>query len=99
MTSVQWHSDYQASLKGKDLNSLHYIIEDCRSAIEAMPENPKAGQYADEIHYCNAEIQRRKNTQGSKSKAKLLEEFCKKHEIKTVVVDNYIQAIAKFEEV
>ena len=96
MTTAQWHSDYQVSLKSKDLTSLHYIIEDCRRAIEAMPENPKAGQYADEIHYCNAEINRRKNTQSSKSKAKLLEEFCKKHEIKTVVVGDYIQAIAKF---
>ena len=65
--------------------------------LRRCQKTPKAGQYADEIHYCNAEINRRKNTQSSKSKAKLLEEFCRKHEIKTVVVGDYIQAIAKFE--
>jgi hypothetical protein len=42
-------------------DSLRYIIQDCREAIEAMPNNPKNGYYADEIHYCSMELVKRKN--------------------------------------
>ncbi len=63
----KWHSEYQAKLKARkedgsyvyDDASLKYIIKDCNDALDAFPENPKAGQYADEIHYCATELRRR----------------------------------------
>ncbi len=54
-----WHSDYIESCKEKSTDSLLYIMQDCRNAIEAMPDNPKCGQYQDEIHYCAMELRRR----------------------------------------
>ena len=35
---------------------------DCSRALEAMPDNPKAGQYQDEILYCAMELNKRRNT-------------------------------------
>lgn len=55
----QWHSEYMAKVKTLPNESLRYIIEDCRNAMHAMPDNPKWGQYADEVHYCHMEINRR----------------------------------------
>lgn len=55
----QWHSDYLAMVKKLPNESLRYIIEDCRNAMAANPSNPKWGQYADEVHYCHMEINRR----------------------------------------
>ena len=57
--SGQWHSDYMDKCRTRTVESLRYVIEDCRSAILAMPDNPKAGQYQDEIHYCHMELRRR----------------------------------------
>lgn len=54
-----WHSDYMKLCKKRDNAELRYVIEDCRAAIEAKPENPKCGQYMDEIHYCAMELKRR----------------------------------------
>jgi hypothetical protein len=70
----KWHSEYQDKLRMKkedgsyvyDNESLKYIIQDCKDAIEAMPDNPKAGQYADEIHYCAAELRRRQAEQAKR---------------------------------
>ena len=56
-----WHSDYIESCKKRSDDSLRYIMQDCRNAIEAMPENPKCSQYMDEIHYCAMELRRRKD--------------------------------------
>ena len=55
----QWHTEYMAMVKTLPTESLRHIIEDCRNAMEAMPSNPKWGQYADEVHYCHMEIKRR----------------------------------------
>ena len=52
----KWHSEYVAKVKTMPTDSLRYVIEDCRNAIEAMPENPKCEQYMDEIHYCAMEL-------------------------------------------
>ena len=52
----KWHSEYIAKMKPMPTDSLRYVIEDCRNAIEAMPENPKCEQYMDEIHYCAMEL-------------------------------------------
>jgi|TARA_X000001316_G_scaffold3374_1_gene661 hypothetical protein len=54
-----WHSDYIRNCKKRSVDSLRYVIEDCRQAMIAMPDNPKAGQYQDEIIYCFAELKRR----------------------------------------
>ena len=55
----RWHSAYMTSTKSMDSDSLRYVIEDCRAAMAAMPDNPKCGQYADEVHYCTMELHRR----------------------------------------
>ena len=52
----KWHSEYMAKVKTMSTDSLRYVIEDCRNAIEALPENPKCEQYMDEIHYCATEL-------------------------------------------
>lgn len=59
---VMNHAKYQASLRGKDVSSLEFIIKDAREAIAANPENPNNGYYQDEIHYAAAELRRRQNT-------------------------------------
>lgn len=56
----QWHSEYQKLCRQRDLESLHYVRDDCRNAMIANPANPKCSQYADEAHYCSHEIARRK---------------------------------------
>lgn len=55
------HSKYIAKTKKMDEDSLKYVIKDCQNAIDAMPDNPNAGYYADEIHYCCMELKRRKD--------------------------------------
>ena len=52
----KWHSEYMAMVKTMPTDSLRYVIQDCRNAIEALPENPKCEQYTDEIHYCAMEL-------------------------------------------
>jgi hypothetical protein len=53
------HANYPKSLRSKSDESLRFIIKDCKEAIFLFPENPKAGYYADEIHYCSMELARR----------------------------------------
>ena len=53
------HATYPARCRRMSVAELHFTIADCRSALAAMPDGPKAGFYADEIHYANAELQRR----------------------------------------
>ena len=55
------HERYPKSLKTQSVESLKYIIKDCQEAIEANPENPKNGYYADCICYCGMELSNRKN--------------------------------------
>ena len=56
----RWHSEYISHVKKSDTDSLNYIIDDCRNAIEAMPDNPKCEQYMDEILYRTMELMRRR---------------------------------------
>lgn len=53
------HGQYRKELKAKTTESLLFIIQDCREAIKANPENPNNGYYADEIHYAYAELKAR----------------------------------------
>jgi hypothetical protein len=54
------HSNYIKILKNKSIESLKFIIKDCREAIESMPDNPNNSYYADEINYCCMELNKRK---------------------------------------
>ena len=54
------HAEYQKNCKAKSEAELRYTIKDAREAIEANPEGHKAGYYQDEIHYCAAELRRRR---------------------------------------
>lgn len=54
------HAAYQRKVRELSEESLKFIIQDARKAIEAMPEGPKAGYYADEINYCASELHRRR---------------------------------------
>jgi len=56
----KWHTQTMERYKGLDIESLKYIMFDCRQALKALPDNPKAGQYMDEIHYCLMELARRR---------------------------------------
>jgi hypothetical protein len=53
------HATYPARCRRMSDAELHFTIADCRSALEAMPDSPKAGFYADEICYAADELARR----------------------------------------
>ncbi|MBI9018019.1 MAG: hypothetical protein JEZ07_12250 [Phycisphaerae bacterium] len=53
------HSKYQRAIRRKSDAVIRFIIDDCREALRAFPENPNAGYYCDEICYCSAELKRR----------------------------------------
>ena len=53
------HTTYPKELKKKSSASLRFIIKDCQEALEANPNNPKAGHYSDEICYCSMELKKR----------------------------------------
>lgn len=50
------HTNYPKTLKGKSIESLRYIIGDCKAVLEVNPYGSKAGYYADEINYCAMEL-------------------------------------------
>lgn len=56
----KWHSEYIAKARRMSRDELIYTIRDCKAAMDAYPENPKCGQYADERSYCAMELHRRK---------------------------------------
>ena len=55
------HIAYPESLKSKSWAELNFIVQDCRRAMEALPDNPKLDHYADEIAYVASEKARRVN--------------------------------------
>lgn len=55
------HIEYPKSLRGKSREELAFTIKDATEALHAMPHGGNAEYYADEIHYCVAELNRRKN--------------------------------------
>ena len=60
----RWHSQTIKRFRSLPRESLKYIIFDCFRALEAMPDNPKAGQYQDEISYAGMELKRRQSGEG-----------------------------------
>ena len=63
---ADWHTTEMARVKRLSTSELRFTVGDCREAVEAHPENPKCGQYADTIHYCCAELMRRQLHTGHK---------------------------------
>ena len=53
------HNEYPKSLRDKSWAELNFIVQDCRRAMEALPDNPKLDHYADEIAYVASEKARR----------------------------------------
>lgn len=60
-TKAMNHTTYPKSLRKHSVRCLRFIAKDAQRAIDAMPDNPNNGYYADEINYCCNEIQRRRN--------------------------------------
>ena len=58
-TNGQWHKNYIANTKTMPKQSLRFVIADCKEALKANPETPKAQQYQDEILYCIKELRSR----------------------------------------
>jgi len=53
------HAAYPKLCRTRSDAELHFVIADCQAALRAMPDNPKAGYYQDEICYCADELARR----------------------------------------
>jgi len=54
-----WHTRTMAQHRDKSNDALKYTINDAKAAIAANPDNPKSGQYMDEVHYANMELANR----------------------------------------
>ncbi len=59
-TGMTNHSALMAEVREMDYAALIHVANDCREAIEAMPEGRKAGHYMDTIHYIGMELRRRR---------------------------------------
>jgi hypothetical protein len=53
------HKAYPKLCRRRSDAELRFTITDCQAALRAMPDNPKAGYYQDEICYCADELARR----------------------------------------
>ena len=61
------HTEYQKKVKKMGYDQLLFVIKDCKEAIQAMPDGENVGYYADEIHYCTMELNRRANKKARKA--------------------------------
>jgi hypothetical protein len=50
---------YEERISGLPSVCLRFICKDAQEAIDAMPDGPNAGYYADEIHICQSELRKR----------------------------------------
>ena len=53
------HEKYQEMVRTMTEDELHYTMGDASAACLANPQGENAGYYADEVHYCGMELQRR----------------------------------------
>ena len=60
MTKHMDHAEYQRKLKHKTVAELQFIIKDATEAQQVNPTNDNNGYYADEVHYCLAELRKRR---------------------------------------
>ena len=54
-----WQINYKKLCKLRDDDTLRYVAEDCRQAVEAQPDGLKCWQYSNERHYCLVELRYR----------------------------------------
>jgi hypothetical protein len=54
------HAAYPKLCRSRSDAELLYVIADCRATLEAWPDQPNHGYYADEINYCADELARRR---------------------------------------
>ena len=59
LNAENWHTKTMAAFKDKSNDSLKFIRQDAHEASMANPDNPKAGQYMDEVHYAGMELSKR----------------------------------------
>ena len=52
-------AEYEERILGLPSIALRFIMRDAKKAIEALPDGPNAGYYADEIMVCGQELTRR----------------------------------------
>ena len=60
----------KAQARKLDADSLRHVWNDCENALQAMPNNPKAGQYLDEQHTCSMELARRRRQNRNATKGR-----------------------------
>jgi hypothetical protein len=63
------HAEYQKKCRGLSDAQLRFIIRDAKEAIKAMPDNPNAGYYADEVHYAAMELRIRQQAHERNTKS------------------------------
>jgi hypothetical protein len=56
---VMNHIEYPKQCRRRSDAELRFTITGCQTAPRAMPDNPNAGYYQDEICYCADELARR----------------------------------------
>ena len=69
LQSENWHTKTMAAFKDKSNDALKFIQQDAAAAAKANPNNPKAGQYMDEVHYASMELKKRREYQAKTKKA------------------------------
>lgn len=52
------HNQEMKRVSKLSYDALLFNIKDCQEAIDAMPDNPKAGDYADTISYCSMALRK-----------------------------------------
>lgn len=55
------HSALQSIANKASWQTCIEVIKQCKEALRAMPDNPKAGHYQDEIHYYSMRLQSLRN--------------------------------------
>lgn len=63
MAKTMDHNEYIAKTKTMTEEQLRYVRADAKRAMDAMPDGPNAGYYADEVCYCGMELARRAKKQ------------------------------------
>lgn len=59
---VMKHAEYQERIQKLPSIALRFIAKDAQEAIDAMPDGPNFGYYADEVCYCADELAKREKS-------------------------------------
>lgn len=55
-TGLTCHTTLMRYVSHIAVESLAFVRDDCRAAVEALPEGRKAGHYTDTAHYCSMRL-------------------------------------------